>query len=91
MLKTPRPTTLRELIPFLSEQPNVTVQSNQGRRKIRFENYEKGTFRFNEPEFNFNLHDKDFHEVGLTIGQKGVIVVCGDKSTTYYFGKSADA
>lgn len=88
MLKTPKPKNLRELIPFLRECPQVTVQSRLGRKKTNFVGYDNGYFEFAEGDYNFRLHDKENREAGLTIGDKGFIVVCGDKSTTYYFGKS---
>lgn len=88
MLKSPKPTTLRELISYLRECPQVTVQNAVGRKKTIFNDFDSGAFSFADEKYNFKLQNPtESREIGLTIGEKGFIVVCGEKSTTYYFGK----
>lgn len=80
MLAIPKPKTLRELILFLGEKPNLMVD----RKKITFKKFEDGRFSFEESQYNFSLHDGE-RELGLTVDQKGFIVYrkSGEQSFTY--------
>lgn len=70
MLANPKPKTLKELILYLQDEPNLVIKTSFTKKNIKFEKFVDGCFSFNEDKYNFCLH-RGKSEIGISIGDKG--------------------
>lgn len=87
MTDIPKPKNLKYLILFLEERPNLSVQTSLGKKKIKFEKFSDGCFNFDEPQYNFCLHNGN-KELGLTIVSRGFIVHKENSIVNYTYSTS---
>lgn len=84
MLASPKPKTLKELIQYLQEEPNLIIKTSFTRKNIRFEKFKDGCFSFDEQKYNFCLHSGK-SEIGITIGENGFTAHRESSNTNFLF------
>lgn len=85
MLADKPPRSLKELILFLGDHPNVQVQNIKGKRPASFKGFEDGCFTFDFPDANFCIRPRNHHEIGIIFGDKGFVLEIDKKTVSYKY------